>query len=258
MLFVVSPAKNLDYDTPAPTSKSTQPRMLDDAEKLVQRAKELSPQQLASLMKISDKLAGLNAARFSEWHQPFTTENAKQAVFAFNGDVYAGLEATTLSPQALEYAQGHMRILSGLYGVLRPLDLIQAYRLEMGIKLENPQGKDLYAYWGDRITKLLNKDIRANKDEILVNLASNEYFKAVQASKIEAKLITPVFKDTKNGQLKIISFYAKKARGLMARFILEKQPQNVDDLKGFASAGYKYDNSLSSDAEIVFTRPEQV
>lgn len=258
MLFVVSPAKNLDYETPAVTDVASQPRMLDEAQLLVKRARELSPQELASLMKISDKLAGLNAARFSEWHQPFTADNAKQAVFAFNGDVYTGLDANTLSTKALEYAQAHMRILSGLYGVLRPLDLMQAYRLEMGTKLSNPRGKDLYEFWGDKITMQLNTDMQQNGDTLLLNLASNEYFKAVKPAKLNATLVTPVFKDTKNGQLKVISFYAKKARGMMARYVLETQARTVGDLKHFDAAGYAYNADLSTDNAPVFTRPEQL
>lgn len=257
MLAVVSPAKNLDYDTPAGTDAFTQPRMLDDARLLIERARQLSPAELGSLMKISDKLAGLNAARFGQWETPFTPQNAKQAIFAFNGDVYTGLDAGSLSTEAIHYAQDHLRILSGLYGVLRPLDLMQPYRLEMGTRLANSRGKDLYAFWGERITARLNQDLDASGDSILVNLASNEYFKAVKPTKLKADLITPVFKDTKNGQLKIISFYAKKARGLMARFMVEQQPTTVDDLKAFASAGYKFDAALSADRELVFTRPEQ-
>lgn len=259
MLFVVSPAKNLDYDSPAPTpaAKSTHPRLLADAELLVKRARELSPQQLASLMKISDKLASLNAIRFAEWQQPFTEENAKPAVFAFNGDVYAGLEAESLSAKDIDYAQQHMRILSGLYGVLRPLDLMQAYRLEMGTKLDNGRGKDLYTFWGSRIAEQLNSDMDATGDTQLVNLASNEYFKAVDKKTLNAEIITPVFKDTKQGKLKVISFYAKKARGLMARYIVQNQVKTVEQLKGFDLAGYKYEESLSSTKELVFTRAEQ-
>ncbi|MGX5915067.1 peroxide stress protein YaaA [Aliidiomarina sp. Khilg15.8] len=257
MLFVVSPAKNLDYETPPGTDDYTQPQLLDDAQTLVDRCRELSPQELGSLMKISDKLAGLNAARFSEWQTPFTPDNAKQAVFAFNGDVYTGLEAETLDRKALQYAQDHMRILSGLYGVLRPLDLMQPYRLEMGTRLQNERGKDLYQFWGDSITEQLNQDLAQLDQSVLVNLASNEYFKSVNPKKLQAQIVTPVFKDTKNGQLKVISFYAKKARGMMARYIVEKRPQTVEELKGFDHAGYYYDDSLSSDNELVFCRAEQ-
>ena len=259
MLFVVSPAKNLNYESPAPTpaAKSTQPRLLDDAERLVQRARALSPQQLASLMKISDKLASLNAVRFNEWQQPFTNDNAKPAVFAFNGDVYGGLDAETLSADDIDYAQQHMRILSGLYGVLRPLDLMQPYRLEMGTKLDNERGSDLYKFWGGRIAEQLNEDMDAAGTTQLVNLASNEYFKAVDIKALQGDIITPIFKDTKQGQLKVISFYAKKARGLMARYIVQNQVQSVAQLKGFDLAGYKYEDALSSTKELVFTRAEQ-
>lgn len=257
MLFVVSPAKNLDYETPPATQDYTQPQLLDDTQELVERCRELSPQELGSLMKISDKLAGLNAARFSEWQLPFTPENAKQAVFAFNGDVYTGFDAASLDTKALQYAQDHMRILSGLYGLLRPLDLMQPYRLEMGTRLQNERGKDLYQFWGDRITEQLNQDLAQLDQSVLVNLASNEYFKSVNPKTLRASIITPVFKDTKNGQLKVISFYAKKARGMMARYIVEKRPQTVEALKGFDHAGYYYDDSLSSDNELVFCRDEQ-
>lgn len=257
MLFVVSPAKNLDYESVAPTSEYSVPSMLDDAEQLVKVCKELSPQELGSLMKISDKLAGLNAARFTEWQRPFTPDNAKQALFAFNGDVYTGLDAATLSSAAIDYSQTCMRILSGLYGVLKPLDLMQPYRLEMGTKLSNAGGKNLYEFWADRITSKLNEALAESRSDLLVNLASNEYFKAVNPKKLAVPIITPVFKDTKNGQLKIISFYAKKARGMMARFILETKPKTVKDLEAFNAAGYQFEASASSEKELVFHRAEQ-
>src|SRR5690554_1195066 len=257
MLFVVSPAKNLDYESVAPTSKYSVPDMLDDAEQLVEVCKTLSPQELGSLMKISDKLSGLNAARFTQWQRPFTLDNAKQALFAFNGDVYTGLDAHTLSATALDYSQTHMRILSGLYGVLKPLDLMQPYRLEMGTKLANSGGKNLYEFWADRITNNLNEAIAESGSDVLVNLASNEYFKSVTPKKITVPVVTPVFKDTKNGQLKIISFYAKKARGMMARFILETKPKTVKDLEAFNAAGYQFEASASSEKELVFHRAEQ-
>lgn len=257
MLFVVSPAKNLDYESAVPTDTYTMPALLDEAEELVAVCKELSPQELGSLMKISDKLAGLNAARFAEWQRPFTLDNAKQAMFAFNGDVYAGLEAASLSASAIDYSQQHMRILSGLYGVLRPLDLMQPYRLEMGTRLTNLGGKNLYEFWADRVTENLNDALAEADSQVLVNLASNEYFKAVNKKKLSVPIVTPVFKDTKNGQQKVISFYAKKARGMMGRFILESQPRHVDDLKAFDMAGYAFDKQASSELELVFTRPEQ-
>lgn len=256
MLAVLSPAKNLDYETEYASVDVTQPRLLDDAQSLVEVCRDLSPQQLASLMKISDKLAGLNAARFSDWQLPFDEGNARPAVFAFNGDVYAGLDAATLDTQALTSAQQQLRILSGLYGLLRPLDLMQPYRLEMGTKLDNPRGKNLYEFWGDTITELLNNDLQEQGADTLVNLASNEYFSAVNVKKLNATVVTPVFKDEKNGQYKVISFYAKKARGLMARFMVNQKTQSVSDLKAFSLAGYQFDADESSDIQLVFKRAE--
>jgi cytoplasmic iron level regulating protein YaaA (DUF328/UPF0246 family) len=256
MLAVLSPAKNLDYETEYASVDVTQPRLLDDAQSLVEVCRDLSPQQLASMMKISDKLAGLNAARFSDWQLPFNEGNARPAVFAFNGDVYAGLDAATLDAQALISAQQQLRILSGLYGLLRPLDLMQPYRLEMGTKLDNPRGKNLYEFWGNTITELLNNDLQEQGADTLVNLASNEYFSAVNVKKLNATVVTPVFKDEKNGQYKVISFYAKKARGLMARFMVNQKPQSVSDLKAFNLAGYQFDTDESSDKQLVFKRAE--
>ncbi|MGM0906687.1 MAG: peroxide stress protein YaaA [Pseudomonadota bacterium] len=257
MLAVVSPAKNLDYESNLPNLDVTQPRLLDNAEELVKVCRQLSPQQLGSLMKISDKLAGLNAARFEQWQRPFNEENARPAMFAFNGDVYTGLDAASLSSEAIDTAQQQLRILSGLYGVLRPLDLMQPYRLEMGTKLDNPKGKNLYEYWGDTITELLNDDLARLGSSTLVNLASNEYFSAVKPKALNADIITPVFKDEKNGQYKVISFYAKKARGLMARFIVNQKPKSVSDLKEFDASGYRFNEAMSSDKQLVFCRAEQ-
>lgn len=256
MLAVLSPAKNLDYESEYTSVDVTQPRLLDDAEALVEVCRDLSPQQLGSLMKISDKLAGLNAARFSEWSRPFNEENARPALFAFNGDVYAGLDAATLDSAAIDSAQQQIRILSGLYGLLRPLDLMQPYRLEMGTKLDNPRGKNLYEFWGDTITDLLNSDLQKQGADILVNLASNEYFSSVNTKKLKATVVTPVFKDEKNGQYKVISFYAKKARGLMARFMVNQKPQSVSDLTAFDLAGYQYDADESNQQQLVFKRAE--
>lgn len=256
MLAVLSPAKNLDYESNYPSVVPTQPRLLDDAQELVAVCRELSPQQLGSLMKISDKLAGLNAARFSEWSLPFTEKNARPAMFAFNGDVYAGLDAYSLDNSEIESAQRHLRILSGLYGVLRPLDLMQPYRLEMGTKLETARGKNLYEFWADTITDQLNADLRENDTEVLINLASNEYFSSVNIKSLNANVITPVFKDEKNGQYKVISFYAKKARGLMARFLVNQQPNSLSELKDFALGGYRYADDESSADQLVFKRAE--
>ena len=254
MLMVVSPAKTLDYDTQPVTSASSQPDFLEQTEALIKQLRTLTPADLGSLMKISDKLAQLNAARFEAWRQPFTPDNAKQAVLAFKGDVYTGLDAETLTEKQFQFTQKHLRILSGLYGILRPLDLMQAYRLEMGTKFANSGGKNLYAFWGDQITEKLNEDIAAQKHKVLVNLASNEYFKSVKPKQLKVPVITPVFKDWKNGQYKIISFYAKKARGLMCRYAIDQKITKAEQLKSFDYEGYSYNESMSSDSEWVFIR----
>ena len=256
MLVVVSPAKNLDFESPVPVETYTQPEMLSSAEKLAETCKKLTPADLSSLMKISDKLATLNANRFDSFSTPFTKDNARQALYAFNGDVYTGLDAYSLKDKDVEYAQAHLRILSGLYGLLKPMDLMQPYRLEMGTKLENPKGKNLYEYWGSDITTALNKALEAQGDNVLVNLASNEYFKSVKAKSLDGMIVTPHFKDLKNGQYKIISFFAKKARGLMARYIIENQVEDVAGLKAFNVAGYYFSEEQSSDTDLVFLRDE--
>jgi cytoplasmic iron level regulating protein YaaA (DUF328/UPF0246 family) len=253
MLTVISPAKTLDFDTPVSTNKYSEPRFLDQSQQLIEQLKKLSSQEIANLMKISDKLAGLNMARFQQWQTPFTEENAKQAILAFKGDVYTGLAAETLDDKGLDFAQQHLRILSGLYGVLRPLDLMQPYRLEMGTPFQNDAGRDLYSFWGDKIRQSLEGE-PALKDGVLINLASNEYFKAVDAKKLKATIITPVFKDWKNGQYKMISFYAKKARGLMSRYIIDQQINTPEKLKQFDSEGYRYSDEMSQKNDWVFIR----
>ncbi|MDP5212545.1 peroxide stress protein YaaA [Pseudoalteromonas tunicata] len=258
MITVISPAKNLDFETLLPTVLATQPQLLDHSEELMTVCRTLTPAQLSSLMKISDKLAGLNAARFSEWSLPFTNDNARPAVFAFNGDVYGGLDAHSLTPESLEYAQTHLRILSGLYGVLKPLDLMQAYRLEMGTRLANPRGSNLYQFWGRIIADKLNELLALQDCEYLVNLASNEYFKAVDTKVLKAKIITPIFKDCKNGQYKVISFYAKKARGMMARYIIENKITDLTGIQNFSEQGYYFSQEQTKKAEEpVFLRAEQ-
>lgn len=257
MLVVVSPAKNLDFESSTQSLPFTQPEYLDHAQELIDRCKTLSPADLSSLMGISDKLAGLNVARFSSWATPFDQENAKQAIFAFNGDVYAGLEAESFNDGDLEFAQQRLRILSGLYGLLKPLDLMQPYRLEMGTKLNNARGKDLYAFWGSHITQGLNKTMKAENVEVLVNLASNEYFKSVDSKLLDATIVTPVFKDEKNGTYKIISFFAKKARGMMAKYIIQHKVKTPDGLKAFDSDGYKFCDAESNSTTLVFKRPAQ-
>lgn len=257
MLITISPAKTLDYESPLATQTFTQPALLTESQQLIHICRELAPADIASLMKISDKLAGLNAARFGEWQPNFTLDNARQAILAFKGDVYTGMQAETFSEQDFEFAQQHLRILSGLYGLLRPLDLMQPYRLEMGTRLKNPKGKDLYEFWGNIITDQLNSALAAQGDHILINLASDEYFKSVNTSKLDGEIIKPVFLDEKNGKYKVISFYAKKARGLMSRFIIQNKLTKIDQLPDFNLEGYQFDESQSKGNELVFTRPEQ-
>jgi cytoplasmic iron level regulating protein YaaA (DUF328/UPF0246 family) len=263
MLHVISPAKTLDFESPSPTTIYTQPQFLDHSRELIDDLRELPPAQVSSLMSISEKLGQLNAQRFLEWQTPFTPANAKQAMLAFKGDVYTGMAAETYSASDFEFAQQHLRILSGLYGLLRPLDLIQPYRLEMGTGFANKRGKNLYHFWGDIITDRLNAELDntglgTQRERVLVNLASTEYWGAVNTKKLHAEVITPVFKDQKNGQYKIISFYAKKARGMMSAYIVQNQLTDAEQLKGFDTAGYTYSKAMSSPKEWVFTRPEQV
>ncbi|MGJ7459148.1 peroxide stress protein YaaA [Halomonas sp. MA07-2] len=256
MLSVISPAKTLDFETPATTAMYTQPDFLDRSRELIEILRDLSPQRLSELMGISDKLAALNAARYGDWETPFTPDNAKPAAQAFQGDVYLGLEADTFGEDDNAFAQDHLRILSGLYGLLRPLDLIQPYRLEMGTKLENPAGRDLYALWKGTLTEELDHAVTQSGSPVLVNLASNEYFKAIDPKRLQARVITPVFKDEKNGKVKIISFYAKKARGLMAAWMIRERLDDPEGLKDFAEAGYAYNPAMSKSDTLVFTRPE--
>jgi cytoplasmic iron level regulating protein YaaA (DUF328/UPF0246 family) len=256
MLLVISPAKTLDYDTPPVTARFTQPQHLDDAQLLIEQLRELTPLQIAELMHLSDKLAGLNAARFASWHPDFTLDNAKQGLLAFKGDVYTGLQAEDFSEADFEFAQDHLRMLSGLYGILRPLDLMQPYRLEMGTKLPNARGKDLYAFWGERISHWLNDALAAQGDDVLLNLASNEYFSAVKRKALNARIIDTEFRDLKNGQYKIISFYAKKARGLMARYVIKERISDIEQLKAFDYQGYYYSAEQSGADKLVFLRDQ--
>ncbi len=256
MLTLISPAKTLDYQTPLTIDKYTQPALLANAAALIPTCQTLTPMEIARLMKVSDKIAGLNAARFAEWQPNFTLENARQAIFAFKGDVYTGLDALSLSLDDLDWAQTRLRMLSGLYGALRPLDLMQAYRLEMGTKLTNPRGDNLYQFWGDRITDNLNETLAEQGSQWVVNLASNEYFKSVNTRHLNGKIITPIFKDAKNGVYKIISFYAKKARGLMVRYIIDNRIDDPQLLKAFDVAGYYFVPAESTETEWVFKREE--
>ncbi len=253
MLLVISPAKNLDFETPAATQAASQPRYLAQSEVLIEKLQAFSIQDIASLMKLSDKLAGLNLSRFQSWSPPFNADNAKQAVLAFNGDVYMGLDASTLDEAGFDFAQKHLRILSGLYGVLKPLDYIQPYRLEMGTNLTNAKGGNLYDFWGEQLKSSLEAE-SALVDKVLINLASNEYFKAVKAKRLDARIITPVFKDAKNGQYKIISFYAKKARGLMSRYIIDHKIEQSEEIKAFDVDGYYFSEVQSTADDWVFLR----
>jgi Uncharacterized protein conserved in bacteria len=257
MLILISPAKTLDYQSELATTRYTQPELLDNSQQLIREARKLSAPQIKKLMGISDKLADLNATRFHDWQPDFTPDNARQAILAFKGDVYTGLQAETFSEADFDFAQQHLRMLSGLYGVLRPLDLMQPYRLEMGIRLENARGKDLYHFWGDTITEKLNDALSAQGDDIVVNLASDEYFKSVKPKVLKGRIIKPVFLDEKNGKFKVISFYAKKARGLMTRFIIENRLNRPEQLKTFNSEGYFFDEETSVADELVFKRHEQ-
>ncbi len=254
MLIVISPAKTLDYDTPAKTKRFTEPAYLEDSQLLIDRARQWSALDIAELMQVSMKIAELNHERFAEWHTPFSAENAKQAVLAFKGDVYTGLEAESFSADDFAFAQKHLRILSGLYGLLRPLDLMQPYRLEMGRKVDTERGKNLYEFWGGKITEALNQQLKALKSPYLINLASNEYFKAVKPKQLDGEVITPEFKDWKNGQYKMMGVYAKKARGQLSRFVIQNKLTNPEDMKDFAVDGYGFNEEMSSGNKWVFTR----
>ncbi len=257
MLALISPAKTLDYESALPTDVHTLPRLLEHSQELINVSRKLSAADIANLMSVSEKIAKLNVERFNDWQPELSFSNARQALFAFKGDVYTGLDAYALNDQHIAYAQQHLRMLSGLYGLLRPLDLMMPYRLEMGTKLKNPRGHNLYEFWGDNITQLINSDLQQANSELLVNLASDEYYKAVKPGKIKAEIIKPVFLDQKNGKYKVISFYAKKARGLMARYIVEHQLNQAEDLKSFNIEGYYFDAKSSLQGKLVFKRDEQ-
>lgn len=254
MLMVISPAKTLDFETPAVTRRFTQPQYLDHSQELIEQLRTLSPAQISELMHVSDKIGGLNAARFGSWTPAFTPDNAKQALLAFKGDVYTGLNAEDFSDADFDHAQTHLRMLSGLYGLLRPLDLMQPYRLEMGTRFANARGKDLYAFWGTRISEWLNEALAEQGDDVLLNLASNEYFSAVKRSALNARIVNTEFRDQKNGQYKIISFYAKKARGMMARFVIRERLKNPEQLQTFDEQGYRFSAELSKADNLVFLR----
>lgn len=254
MKIVVSPAKSLNFEDSLPTTRATQPQFIKQAEELNTKLSTTSTKEIQDLMSISEKLADLNYQRYQDFTTPFTKSNARPAVYTFNGDVYTGLDAYTLPEEKLDKLQDTLRILSGMYGILKPLDLIQAYRLEMGTKLVYNGHKNLYGYWGETLTDAINNELQ--EDELFVNLASQEYYKVLQPKKIKSTIITPIFKDFKNGKLKIISFFAKKARGSMVRYIIDNDINAIDGIKGFDYDGYAYSAEESNEAknEFVFTR----
>jgi len=254
MLMLISPAKPLDYESPPTTASYSIPEYLEKSSELIAVVKKKSYRDLMKLMQTSQKIAELSVERFNQWHLPFNSENAKQAVLAFKGDVYTGLDAPGLAEEKLKYAQSHLRIISGLYGLLRPLDLMQPYRLEMGLKLKTKKGKTLYQFWGEQITDALNSMLAKQDDPVLINLASNEYFKSIQKKNLDCRLITPQFKDWKNGKYKMISFFAKKARGLMVRYAIDHNIQQAEELQNFDYDGYSFNSELSHGDTWVFSR----
>ncbi|WP_139958159.1 peroxide stress protein YaaA [Flavicella sediminum] len=252
MKIVISPAKSLDLETPIPTSRYSDAQFLEDSQKLSEVLRKKSPKKLSELMSISENLGELNWQRNQDWSLPFTKENARQAVYMFKGDVYLGLDAYTIPEEKLDQLQDKLRILSGLYGILKPFDLMQAYRLEMGTKLKVGRNDNLYQFWDNKVTEAINAELE--EGEVLVNLASTEYYKVVKPKLINAPIITPHFKDYKNGKLKIISFFAKKARGMMVRYIIDNDINDAESLKGFNYGNYEYNEELSSESEFVFVR----
>jgi len=255
MLLVISPAKKLDFDSIAQTEKFTQPDFLTEAQELIDTLKPYSSEQLGKLMHLSDSLSELNYQRYHDWHTPFTAQNAKQAISTFKGDVYTGLNIESFNEEQLDFAQDHLRILSGLYGLMRPLDLMQPYRLEMGTRLENPKGKNLYEFWDTTITDAINQQLKDSKSEVLINLASNEYFKSVKPKLLSTPMITPNFKELReDGSYKVIGLFAKRARGMMAAYILKNKITDAEKIKDFNEAGYQYNAELSTKKDWIFTR----
>ena len=257
MIIVLSPAKTLDFETPSVHSPCTTPDFLSFSKDLISGLRNLSSKEISELMGISPKLAELNRERFLNWQHSPTEENSKQAILAFKGDVYEGMRAWEFGKKDFAYAQKNLRILSGLYGILKPLDLIQAHRLEMGTVYANPAGKDLYSFWGDRLNEKLNEECKNSGSKYLINLASQEYFKATRPKQLEVEVVSPVFKDEKNGKFKIISFYAKKARGMMASHLIKNRIDSMDGLRQFNDSGYEFESSESTDLQPVFLRSEQ-
>ena len=256
MLIVISPAKTLDYETPPKTKVFTTPDYLGQSQQLINRLRNFSSLDISDLMKVSAKIADLNFDRYESWKKPFTVKNAKQSILAFKGDVYTGLDAESFKADDFKFAQNHLRVLSGLYGLLRPLDLMQPYRLEMGTKLKTDRGKNLYEFWGTDITEGLNKQLKKIKSDYLINLASNEYFKSVKPKELNAEIITPAFKEFKNGEYKMIGIYAKKARGMLSRYIIQNKLSDPEEIKSFKEDGYRFNKTLSKGNDFVFTRKQ--
>jgi cytoplasmic iron level regulating protein YaaA (DUF328/UPF0246 family) len=256
MLITLSPSKGQDFETASLSKKHTKPADLKDSELLIKELRKIKSKQLQEMMTISENIATLNVDRIKTFTTPFTTKNAKQAIFAFKGDVYGGFELDSFNEDDYSYAQNHLRILSGLYGCLRPLDLIQPYRLEMKTKLKNERGENLYQFWDDRITKSINKELKKQKEPVLVNLASNEYFKSVKPKLLEGRLLNINFKETKAGKTRVVAIFAKRARGMMADYIIRNRIETAEDIKRFKLAGYKFDKDLSDDKQWTFERPQ--
>ena len=254
MITVISPAKKLNFDATSPIKAFSQCQFLENSKILVNQAKDYSFDEIMNLMGVSQNIANLTVQRFNDWNLPFTKQNAKQAALAFNGDTYIGLEADTFSIDDFDYAQEHLRILSGLYGLLRPLDLIQPYRLEMGTKMDNPSGINLYQFWGSKISEGLQKTLKKHNSKYIVNCASDEYFKVIDLQTLNAPVVKPIFKDVKNGVPKVISFFAKRARGMMSKYIIKNRVQSIEDLHSFNDNGYEFQPDQSDNHELVYIR----
>ncbi len=256
MIITLSPSKGQDFEAPVPAVATTTPAMLEDSMLLIRELREYSPEQIRQLMEVSENIANLNVRRYQDFSLPFTTDNARPALFAFKGDVYRGIPVETYGKEDLDFAQGHLRILSGLYGCLRPLDLIQPYRLEMKTRLKNPRGENLYQFWGERITRCLNEELQHQQEPTLVNLASNEYFKAVKPKLLEGRLLQVNFKEVKNGKARVIAVFAKRARGMMADYVIRNRIEEAEALKGFDREGYRYSAGDSDETQWTFVRPQ--
>lgn len=256
MLITLSPSKGQDFETPGLSKTYSKPEALKDSERLIKELRKIKQKDIQDLMSVSENIAKLTVDRYKAFNTPFTPKNAKQAIFAFKGDVYSGIDIETFKEADLKYAQDHLRILSGLYGCLRPLDLIQPYRLEMKTKLANARGDNLYQFWGDRITDELNKELEKQQEPVLVNLASNEYFKSVKPKKLKGRLLNINFKETKDGKTRIVAIFAKRARGMMADYILRNRIEKPEDIKKFNAGGYRFSKQLSDDKQWTFVRPQ--